>query len=260
MRVTGSGRAGVALVALLASTLLGGGGAAAHPASTLRGEIVVSAAASLTESFTALGKRFRLRYPQARVRFNFGSTTALVNQIASGAPVTVFASADLASQDRLTQTGNVVASPRVFARNTMMIAVKPGNPLRIRTVADLANAGTVALCGKTVPCGVYAAAVLQRAGATIAESSITRGLDAKATLASVAVGDASAALVYATDVRAAGKSVRAVPIPAAQNVRANYGISLVRGGPNSTVGRAFIAYVLSPAGQQTLKEFGFLAP
>lgn len=260
MRVTGKCRAGVALLALTVSVLVWGGGAAAAPASTLRGEIVVSAAASLTESFTALGKRFRQRYPQARVRFNFGSTTALVNQIASGAPVTVFASADLASQDRLTQTGNVMATPRVFARNSMMIAVKPGNPLRIRSVADLASVGTVALCGKTVPCGVYAASVLRRAGVTITESSITRGVDAKATMASVAFGDASAALVYATDVRAAGKSVTAVSIPSRHNVRNVYGISLVRGGANAAVGRAFIAYVLSPEGRQVLKGFGFLAP
>jgi molybdate transport system substrate-binding protein len=260
MRITGTSRAGIALLVLGVAVLSWGGAATAHPASTVRGEIVVSAAASLTESFTALGKRFRLLYPQARVRFNFGSTTALVNQIASGAPVTVFASADLASQDRLMQSGNVVTTPRVFARNTMMIAVKPGNPQRIRSLADLANVGTVALCGKTVPCGVYAASVLQRAGVTIAESSITRGIDAKATMAGVTFGDAAAALVYATDVRAGGKSVTAVSIPSRHNVRTVYGISLVRGGPNAAVGRAFMNYVLSTEGRQVLKGFGFLAP
>lgn len=232
----------------------------ATPASSLRGEIVVSAAASLTDAFTELGKRFTVVHPRVRVRFNFGSTTALVTQIQSGAPATVFASADLASQDRLVRSGDVVAAPRVFARNTLQIAVKPGNPQRIRSLADLARVGTVALCAKTVPCGVYAASALARSKVVIPESSVTRGVDAKATLGTVAFGDAAAAIVYATDVRAAGRSVRAVVIPASQNVRAVYGISTVRGGPNRAVGQAFADFVLSAEGRTVLRKHGFLAP
>lgn len=231
----------------------------AHPRS-FSGEIVVSAAASLTDGFTAIGREFRRLHPRTRVRFNFGSTTALVTQIQAGAPVAVFASADLTSQDRLLQTGNIASSPRVFARNTMQIAVKRRNPLGITGLADLSAARTVALCGKTVPCGVYAASVLTRAGVSIPETSITRGVDAKATLASVSFGDADAAIVYATDVRAAGKAVQGVSIPRAQNVTAVYGISVVRGARNQQLARAFVEFVMSRDGRSILARQGFLAP
>ena len=250
----------VVTVAVLAA-LLPTSVSSAHPETqSLSGEIVVSAAASLTEGFTAIGREFRRLHPRARVRFNFGSTTALVTQIQAGAPVAVFASADLSSQDRLLQTGNITSSPRVFARNTMQIAVKPGNPLSITRLTDLAKASTVALCGKAVPCGVYAASVLARAGVSIPETSITRGIDAKATLASVSFGDADAAIVYTTDVRAAGKAVQGVSIPRAENVTAVYGISVVRGTSNQQLARAFVEFVMSRDGRSILARQGFLAP
>lgn len=195
-----------------------------------------------------------------RVRLNFGSTTALVTQIQSGAPVDVFASADLASHDRLAASGHVTATPRVFARNTMRIAVKPGNPAGVRTVSDLARVGIVALCGATVPCGSYAATVLTRTGTVIPSSSITRGVDAKATLAAVAVGDAVAALVYTTDVLASGASVTGVVIPPSQNVRAMYGISVVRSTKHRATAQAFIDYVVGADGRKVLANAGFLAP
>lgn len=229
-------------------------------ATSLDGEIVVSAAASLRESFVELGKEFRKANPRVRVRFNFASTSSLVNQIQSGSPVSVFASADLASHDRLRRSGHTTVKPRVFARNSMQIAVKPTNPLKIRSVADLTRAGTIALCGKSIPCGIYAATVLSRGGVRVSESSITRGVDAKATLASVAFGDADAAIVYVTDVKAAGKSVRGVAIPRAQNVSAIYGISTVQGAPNARVSQTFVDFVMSKSGQVILARHGFDAP
>lgn len=226
----------------------------------LRGEVTVSGAASLTESFTALGKAFRKRHPTVRIRFNFGSTSSLVAQIQNGAPVDVFASADIASQDRLSASGNIVSSPTVFARNTMQIAVKPGNPYAVRNVADLARVKVVALCGAAVPCGVYAATVLNLAKTTLPTTMITRGVDAKATLAAVTLGDADAAIVYATDVRQAGKQAQGVAIPAAQNVKAMYAISVVRGAANRAAAQAFVKFIVSAEGQTILRAFGFLAP
>ena len=251
---------GVMLGVTLAA--IGSPAVASEPTSSaaLRGELTVSAAASLTESFTAIGRQFRKANPKVRLRFNFASTTALVTQIQAGAPVDVFASADLTSQDRLSASGNLTTSPRVFARNAMQIAVKPGNPRKVRNVADLAALDTVALCAAAVPCGVYAASVLALNKTTIAVSATTRGVDAKATIAQVALGDAEAALVYVTDVRAAGNSVTGVMIPAALNVRATYGVAVIRGTANRSVALAFVNFLSSADAQQTLREFGFLAP
>ena len=227
---------------------------------TKRVTVTVSAAASLSKAYTELGKQFEQANPSIKVRFNFASSASLVSQIQSGAPADVFAAADLTSFDKLLASGNVVKSPKVFARNSMQLVVKPGNPLRITSVTDLSKASVVSLCAKTVPCGVYAATVLSRYGVVIAESKITRGVDATATLNAVSTGDADAAIVYATDALSAKKSISIITIPASKNVNASYGIAVVRGSKNSKQAETFVRFVLSPAGQKVLKTFGFLAP
>ena len=239
-----------------------GVGAPAHAEQlqTKKITITVSAAASLSKAYTELGKQFEKANPSIRVRFNFASTSSLVSQIQSGAPTDVFAAADLASFDKLLASGNVVKSPKVFARNSMQLIVKRSNPLGISSVTDLAKASVVSLCAKTVPCGVYAATVLSRYGVVIAESKITRGVDATATLNAVSTGDADAAIVYATDALSAKKSVSIISIPVGKNVTAMYGIGTIRGSKNSKQAEAFMQFVLSPAGQKGLKTFGFLVP
>jgi molybdate transport system substrate-binding protein len=102
--------------------------------------------------------------------------------------------------------------------------------------------------------------VLSRYGVVIAESKITRGIDATATLNAVSTGDADAAIVYATDAVSAKKSVATISIPAGKNVKAMYGIGVIRGSKNSKQAETFVSYVLSPAGQKVLNTFGFLAP
>jgi len=228
--------------------------------SKLKGDLTISAATSLTDAFTELAKQFRKVNKGVKVRLNFGSSSTLLTQIQSGAPSDIMASADLTNLEKLVASGNVVVAPKVFARNTMAIAVKPGNPKSVRSVADLASLSFIALCGKTVPCGVYASSVLTRAGVVIAESKVTRGIDVKATLSAVANGDADAAIVYKTDVSAAKKTVVGIDIPSAQNVKAMYGIAPIRGSKNPANAKAFIDFVLSEQGWQILKSFGFERP
>jgi molybdate transport system substrate-binding protein len=234
--------------------------APAAAVSPLKGEVTVSAAASLTDSFVALAKAFRAANPKVKVRFNFGSTSTLVAQIQAGAPSDVIAAADLASVEKLVASGHVVAGPRAFARNSMAIAVKPGNPKKVKSIRDLSRLSTIAMCGKAAPCGVYASSVLSRGGVVIKESNITRGVDAKATLGAVVTGDADAAIVYKTDVIAAGKSIHAVDIATASNVKAMYGIASIRGSKNGSLTKAFVDFVLSEQGWRILKGFGFQKP
>ena len=228
--------------------------------SKLKGDLTISAATSLTDAFAELAKQFRKVNKGVKVHLNFGSSSTLVAQIQSGAPSDIMASADLTNLEKLVASGNVAVTPKVFARNTMAIAVKPGNPKSVRSVADLASLSFIALCGKTVPCGVYASSVLTRAGVVIAESKVTRGIDVKTTLSAVANGDADAAIVYKTDVSAAKKTVVGIDIPSAQNVKAMYGIAPIRGSKNPANAKAFIDFVLSEQGWQILKSFGFQRP
>lgn len=241
--------------------------------SRLSGTIIVSAAASLTEVFTQLGKDFQAAHPDTTVTFNFDSSSALAAQIVDGAPADLYASADEANMSKLTDNHLVLDKPRAFARNTLVIITKPGNPRKIKGPADLRDIGVVSLCGEGVPCGIFAGQVLDRAGVTIPESSISRGQNAKATLTAVAEGDAIAGIVYATDADAAGDAIDAITIPNADNVIATYPIVVLSGtddgetdetdetaSDKAKVAQAFMAYVLSDVGQTTLKEFGFLPP
>jgi molybdate transport system substrate-binding protein len=246
--------------ALLVALALAASGAALPAQSKPTGDITVSAAASLTEAFTQIGKQFERKYDATDVTFNFDASSALALQIQSGAPVDVFASADEANMDKVVDGGQVKAEPVVFARNRLEITTKPGNPEKIKTLADLADTGTVALCAAEVPCGKYADAALADAGVTIPPDQITRGLNAKATLTAVSAGDAEAAIVYVTDVEAAGSSVQGIVIPDHANQIAVYPIAPLAETANPRTAKAFSKYVSSNAGQKVLKKYGFLAP
>jgi molybdate transport system substrate-binding protein len=224
------------------------------------GAITVSAAASLTEAFTKIGTDFKRANPNATATFNFGSSGTLETQIQQGAPADTFASADLDNMNKLVAASLVDGQPVVFAKNRLVIVTKPGNPKQVKTLADLANLDVVSLCGETVPCGKYAAQILQTAGVTIPEIKVTRGQDVKATLAAVATGDADAAIVYVTDAKSAGSTVEAVTIPDAQNAVATYPIATLTASVNKPTSQAFIAYVMSSKGQATLRSYGFLPP
>jgi molybdate transport system substrate-binding protein len=232
--------------------------APATTAGTAAGAITVSAAASLTAPFKVIGDDFEKANPGVDVTFTFDSSGTLATQIRNGAPADVFASADDATMTGLTDAGLISDPPRPFARNRLTIVVKKGNPAGIATLADLATAGTIALCGADVPCGRYADQILTAAGVTVAPDRITRGQNVKATLTAVADGDADAGIVYVTDV-ASGR-VEAVAVPDAQNAVADYPIGVVRASANPATARAFVAYVTGPAGQAALATAGFLPP
>jgi len=259
MRVTRRRRArrGVVVCLLLVTPWVSG---RAHAQGEVRGTITVSAAASLRDAFTEIGKAFRAQHPSVKVRFNFGSSGTLVAQIASGAPVDVAAFADRATMDRLVSSGLVGSAPAVFARNSMMIAVKKGNPLKVSAVADLRRVGVVAMCVVSASCGSYAKTVLGRAGVSIPESSITRGTDVRAVVTQVSSGDAQAGLVYVTDVRASASSVTGVPIPGSANVTASYPIAVVKGSKNASTAAAFVAFVNTARARAILATWGFVTP
>jgi len=235
-------------------------GATDAPTPGATGGITVSAAASLTQAFTKIGADFKKANPDATVAFNFGSSATLATQIRQGAPADTFASADEDDMKRLVTADLVDGTPVVFATNNLVIVTKPGNPKKVKTLADLPNAGIVSLCNTTVPCGRYAGQILQGAGVTIPESRITRGTDVKVTLGAVTTGDADAAIVYATDARSAGAAVETVVIPDAQNAIAVYPIATIKASGNRATSQAFLDYVTSAAGEATLKSFGFLPP
>lgn len=225
---------------------------------TTEGDITVSAAASLTESFTAIADDIEEECDGADITLTFDSSGKLSEQILSGAPVDVFASADEKNMDKVED--DQASTPEIFAKNNLVIVTKPGNPEGIKTLADLADAGIVALCAEDAPCGNFAGQALESANVSINESNVTRGENAKATLAAVAEGDAVAGIVYVTDALAAAESTDSVEIPESNNVIASYPIARINGPGSSELAQLFVDRVLGPEGQKHLKDAGFLAP
>jgi molybdate transport system substrate-binding protein len=224
----------------------------------LSGSITVFAAASLTESFTTIGKAFEVAHPGTKVTFNFGASSTLANQINQRAPADVFASAAPKNMDQVVTAGNA-ASPATFAVNTMQIAVPPSNPGHVAQLSDLAKSGIkVALCKAEVPCGATADKVFGNAHLTV--KPVTREADVKSTLAKVTVGEVDAGIVYVTDVKAAGTKVTGIAIPNDVNASTAYPIAALTHAGNAAVAAAFVAYVKSSDGQQVLTAAGFGRP
>jgi molybdate transport system substrate-binding protein len=250
----------LAAMALAASACGSSNGSASTTTTSpkLTGSITVSAAASLTAAFGQLGTKFQSAHPGTTITFNFGSSGALATQIQQGAPADVFASAAPANMATVQQAGDISGQPVTFARNSLEIVVKPGNPLGIQSLADLAKVNVVGICVSTAPCGATAAEALSKSRVTIPTSKITLGPDVDHTLAEVTTGDADAAIVYVTNAKTVGSLGVGIPIPGAKNVTTSYPIAVVKGTQNPTLAQAWIAYLLGPTGQKVLQTASFL--
>jgi molybdate transport system substrate-binding protein len=227
--------------------------------SGLTGSLTVFAAASLTESFTRIGKDFEAANPGSKVTFNFAGSSALAMQINQGAPADVFASAAPVNMKTVTDAGNGDATPTTFVKNQLVIAVPKGNPKGITALADLTKPGVkVALCAAQVPCGAAANTALTAASVKL--TPVTLEQDVKSALAKVKLGEVDAALVYRTDAKAAASDVDGVEFPESAKAINEYPIVVLKNSPNKAAAQAFVAYVLSDKGKAVLTAAGFQAP
>ncbi|GAA0794470.1 molybdate ABC transporter substrate-binding protein [Spirilliplanes yamanashiensis] len=233
------------------------GGAPAPGDGGPAGDVTVLAAASLTESFTEIGRQFEAAHPGTTVRFSFAGSSQLAAQIVAGAPADVFAAASPATMRTVVDAGAAVGEPVILVRNQLVIAVPKGNPARVRTLADLARPGvTVALCAEQVPCGAAAKQVLTGVPLT----PVTLEQDVKAALSKVRLGEVDAALVYRTDARAAAADVEAIEFAASAAATNDYPIAALADAPNPTGAAAFVAWARGAPALDVLTRAGFQPP
>jgi molybdate transport system substrate-binding protein len=247
---------------LMASVLLAGCGsgtatdqpAASSGSGASVGDVTVFAAASLTETFTQLGKDFEAAHPNSHVKFNFAGSQALAQQITQGAPADVFASASPTNMKQVVASGSTT-----FVRNKLQIAVPKGNPKKITGLADLTKPDLkLALCADAVPCGAAAKKAFDAAKLT--PKPVTLEQDVKATLTKVKFGEVDAAVVYKTDVSSDTKDVDGVDFPEAAQAINDYPIIALPKAQNAAGAKAFVDYVLSDQGKAVLTKAGFDSP
>ena len=236
----------------------GGSAAESSPGDDLTGTLTVFAAASLTDVFDQLKGTFQDEHPDVDVQINYGPSSGLAQSITQGAPADVFTSANETQMAVVTDAG-LAGDPTVFTSNVLQIAVPKGNPGNVKGLADFAREDlTLAVCAPEVPCGAAAEQVFESAG--IAAKPDTQEEDVRAALTKVELGEVDAALVYATDVAAAGDKVEGIEFPEAEDAINTYPIVVLSEAPNAEAGQAWVDLVLSDEGQKSLTDAGFRTP
>ena len=230
-------RAAALLLVLILLVGCGGGG---------DDSLAVFAAASLTEVFPAL---------DGDARYTFGGSDQLAAQIRAGAPADVFASASPKYPAELFAAG-LAGRPRVFATNRLVVIVRRGYSGELSSLAD--RGVKLVLASEGVPVGDYAREALAKLGLSKALANVvSQEHDVKAVVAKVALAEADAAIVYATDVEPVADKVRVLDVPDEAQPRIECVVTVVR---KSEAAEAFVAHLLSPAGQAVLKQAGFGPP
>jgi molybdate transport system substrate-binding protein len=232
--------------------------------SALAEELIVSAATSLTHAFTEIGKNYKQAHPGTKIVFNFAASGALLAQIAQGAPVDVFASADQETMDKAQVQKLIVSETRVnFANNNLVLVAPAASSLAVSKLADLNKQEVKRIAignPDTVPNGRYAREALQAAGLweTLTPKFIYTN-DVRQSLSYVERGEVEAGFVFATDAEIEKDSVKVAlkvdtPIPIV------YPMAVVAGSQHASLAKAFSAYVTSPPGKAVMKRYGFASP
>lgn len=223
--------------------------------------ITVSAAVSLTDALTAIGSDYATA-GRGTVRFNFGASNVLARQIAGGAPVDLFISADEPQMNAVAQAGMVLDGTRIdLLSNQLAVVVPSDRPRTLTSIRDLADPAfkRVAIGDPAaVPAGVYARQYLEKEGLwTAVEPRIVPTGSVRAALAAVESGAADAAIVYRTDARTALRATVAWVVPASAGPRIVYPAAVVTGSRNASEAKRFLDYLRGPDAARTFDRLGF---
>jgi molybdate transport system substrate-binding protein len=237
------------------------------------GELTVFAAASLTDAFKTIGEQFGAANGGATVTFNFGGSDQLATQITQGAPADVFASANTKQMDVVIKAGDIISgTQKTFVRNRLVVVYPKDNPGKLAALKDLATPGLkIVLANKSVPVGGYALDFLAKASKlpeytatyspTVLANVVSYEDNVKAVLSKIALGEADAGIVYATDAATVKDgAIGTLEIPDSLNSIASYPIAATKNAKNADLAQKFVTYVLGPEGQKVLAQYGFIPP
>lgn len=242
---------------------------AAKPGSAVSGEVVVFAAASLTDVFQDMATTFQQANPKAKLTFNFGASSQLATQLGQGARADVFASADQTQMDNARKADTIAGQDRVFAGNRLVVITPKDNPKQISRVKDLGNDGVKFVTAQpSVPIGQYTAQLLDKASADptygsdfkakVQANTVSQEDNVRQVVSKVQLGEADAAIVYSTDATPKVRDqLQLIQVPDPLQTLATYPIAVTKGA-NPAGGEAFVSYVLGPDGQAALAKWGFL--
>ncbi|MFN8457629.1 MAG: molybdate ABC transporter substrate-binding protein [Anaerolineae bacterium] len=233
--------------------------------------LTVFAAASLTDAFNEIGQKFTAEHPGLTFTFNFAGSQQLAQQLGQAAPADVFASANKKQMDVAIEAGRVISgTQKTFVRNRLVVIYPKDNPAGLTQLQDLTKPGLkLILAAKEVPVGQYSLDFLTKAITDtvftptymdeVLKNVVSYEDNVKSVLAKVSLGEGDAGIVYTSDITGEGADkVGRLDIPDNLNTLATYPIAVVSDSANATQAQAFVDYVLSPVGQEILKNYGFI--
>ena len=227
-------------------------------------ELTVSAAASLANAMRDVGAAYAAARPGVKLNFNFAASGALLAQLQQGAPVDVFASADLDTMNRAEAARLTRPETRLNFASNELVGVSPAaRPPAARSLNELAGAGVARIAVGTpssVPAGRYAQAALEAQGLWAAVTpKLVFADNVRQALNYVSRAEVDAALVYRTDALIDKAQVRIdYTVPTAQPVL--YPIAVVTASRNAAAATEFIRFVAEAPGQAVLARHGFRPP
>jgi len=261
----------VIFLSVLITALLVSCTPAAEPTKVEPRTLTVLGAASLTDSFTELGKLFESRNDGVTVIFNFAGSQQLAQQLGEGADADVFASASKKYMDAAIESKRVNADAvTTFVKNRLVVIFPIDNPAGLKELQDLAKTGIkLDLADKVVPVGQYSLDFLDKAVKdpgfdpqfkdNVIKNVVSYEDNVKTVLNKVTLGEADAGIVYVSDITPdAATKVSTIEIPDALNTIANYPIAPISDSNNPELAQAFVALVLSPDGQAVMAKYGFI--
>lgn len=236
----------------------GASGRQTHP-------LTVLAASSLQDVARTLQPRFQQSHPTVELRFAFAGSQQLQLQVERGAEADVFLAADPRHLEALAQRG-LTGEPVRFACNEVVVGVPRGNPAKVQSLGDLATVSHVVLAAPEVPAGALSEEVLSAASrlygddfaARVRRNVRSRELNVRQVMAKLMVGEADAALVYRSDVKAAKGRVEAIPLPDAVRAVAHYEAAALTHSGNPAAARAFLTFLAGPQSASAFHEEGFV--
>ncbi len=224
------------------------------------GALRLLAASSLTEVFQQL---------EPKAKATFAGSDELAFQLEQGAKADVYASASPKYPERLYRE-KLVERPRVFATNSLVLIVPKDNPGNVTDLGSLMKPGVKLVLGaEGVPVGDYARKVLDRFCRSILQPQpgkcprariVSEEQDVKGVVSKVALGEADAGLVYATDVKPVADKVSPLEIGRLFQPTVRYELAVVRDAKHRDAAEAFVALVTDPRGRAALHAHGFGLP
>jgi len=229
-----------------------------------KGTLLVSGAISLTNVLQELATEFKKTHPTLDLAMNFGATGILQTQIEQGAPVDVFAEADISNMERLQKKGLLDDHGiKVLCQNQLALVVPAGSPIQSGSLSELLKSPALTKIGignpAFVPAGKYAEQWLKTAGVPdLTRREFVLALDVRKALVWAEAGEVDAAFVYVTDARSFRK-VRIVAVSDPKGpIQIRYAIAVTRKGAASSLARAFMEFVIDPKVAAVFGRYGFL--